>query len=208
MRDGAVGTDLSLAIRRDLMNVAFCIYDGMTVLDFVGAYDPITRLDRMNFIPMEWDSCARTEAVTANQLTLSVDRVEPDLGEYDLVFIPGEYATRTLRHDEAFLDWLRTAASCEYLTSVCTGSLLLGAAGFLKGRQATTHPSEFDTLAKYAEVVRDRVVHDRNVITGRGVSSAIDLGLYVVEMLSDVETRGAVADQMDYPYGENVFSEK
>ena len=100
------------------MEVAFCIYDGMTVLDFVGAYDPITRLDRMDFLPMDWDVCARTDSVTANSLTLGIDRVEPDLGEYDLVFVPGGLATRDLRHDESFLEWLRTAASCEYLTSV------------------------------------------------------------------------------------------
>jgi len=187
------------------MEVAFCIYDGMTVLDFVGAYDPITRLDRMDFLPMDWDVCARTDSVTANYLTLGIDRVEPDLGEYDLVFVPGGLATRDLRHDECFLEWLRTAASCEYLTSVCTGSLLLGAAGFLDGRTATTHPSAFDLLAEYAEVDDDRVVRDGNVITGRGVSSSLDLGLYVVQVLSDAKTRKAVAEQMDYPYGGGVF---
>lgn len=188
------------------MNVAFCLYDGMTALDFVGAYDPITRLDRMDFAPMNWDVCAQTETVTANRLKFEVDRIKPDLGDYDLVFLPGGYATRSLRHDESFLKWLQTAATCEYLTSVCTGSLLLGAAGFLDGRRATTHPSEFDTLREYAEVVNNRVVQDGNVITGRGVSSAVDLGLYVVEMLSDAETREAIAEQMDYPYGEGVFS--
>lgn len=190
------------------MNVAFCIYEGMTALDFVGAYDPITRLDRMEFVPISWDVCAQTETVGTNQLEFDVDRVEPDLGDYDLVFVPGGYATRDLRHDETFLEWLRTATNCTYLTSVCTGSLLLGAAGFLEGRQATTHPSEFDALAEYAEVVDNRVVRDGNVITGRGVSSAVDLGLYVVETLSDAETREAIAKQMDYPYGEAVFADE
>ena len=115
------------------------------------------------------------------------------------MFLPGGYATRDLRHDEVFAEWLRSAAPCEYKTSVCTGSLLLGAAGLLVGRRATTHPSEFDTLAEYAEIVDDRVVQDGNLITGRGVSSALDLGLYVVETLSDAETRTAIAKQMDFP---------
>ena len=189
------------------MNVAFCIYDGMTVLDFVGAYDAITRLERMDFVPLEWDVCAPTERVEANRLDLGVDRVTPDLGEYDLVFLPGGYATRELQDDRAFLEWLETAADCESLTSVCTGSLLLGAAGFLEGKRATTHPNSFEELAAYATVVDDRVVEDGNVITGRGVSSSIDLGLYVVEALSDAETRRAIAEQMDYPYGESVFAE-
>lgn len=182
------------------MNAAFCIYDGMTVLDFVGAYDPITRLDRMEFMPLEWDVCAPTETVRANRLDIGIDRVSPDLGEYDLAFFPGGYATRDLQDDPEFLEWIETAESCEYLTSVCTGSLLLGAAGLLDGKRATTHPTAFEELAEYAEVLDDRVVEDGNVITGRGVSSSIDLGLYVVEVLTDPDTRAAIAEQMDYPY--------
>lgn len=186
------------------MNIAFCVYDGMTALDFVGMYDPLTRLDRMEFMSLEWDVCAQSEMVMTNQLSLDVDRVDPNLSEYDLVFLPGGYASRELRHNEAFLEWLRTADTCEYKTAVCTGSLLLGAAGFLSGRQATTHPSAFKTLSEYADVVDDRVVRDGSVITGRGVSSAIDLGLFVVEVLTDGETREAIARQMDYPYGDDV----
>ncbi len=186
------------------MRIAFCIFEGMTALDFVGAYDPITRLDRMEFTSLEWDICAPTKSVESNRLNLQVDSVTPDLGSYDLIFVPGGYATRRLRNDESFIEWLQTAASCEYHTSVCTGSLLLGAAGFLEGRTATTHPNAVDMLSEYATVVDDRIVHDGNVITGRGVSSAIDLGLYIVEELSDTDTRDAIAKQMDYPY--NVTS--
>lgn len=186
------------------MDVAFTVFDGVTMLDFVGAYDPITRIDRMDFASLDWDVCARTESVTGTGLTMEVDRVRPDLGDYDLVFLPGGYATRDLRHDDAFVEWVETAAGCEYLTSVCTGSLLLGAAGFLDGKRATTHPNEFDTLAEYATVVDRRVVRDGHVITGRGVSSSIDFGLYIVETLTDADTRRAIATQMDYPYGEEV----
>lgn len=182
------------------MNIGFCAYDGMTLLDFVGAYDPITRLDRMGFVSLDWDVCAQTETVTANRVRIDVDRIDPFLGDFDLVFVPGGYPSRDLRHDESFLDWLETASSCDYLTSVCTGALLLGAAGFLEGKRATTHPTEFDTLAEYATVVDDRVVHDGAVITGRGVSSALDLGLYVVQHLTDRSTRIEIATQMDYPY--------
>lgn len=180
------------------------MFNGMTALDFVGAYDAITRLDRMGFKSLDWDVCAHSEHVDSDGLRFDVDHLEPDLEEYDLIFIPGGYATRDLRYDESFLEWLRTAAPCKYLTSVCTGSLLLGAAGFLDERQATTHPNAFDTLAEYTEVVDDRIVHDGNVITGRGVSSSIDLGLYVVAVLSDIETRETIAAQMDYPYGGEV----
>lgn len=187
------------------MDAAFCVFDGMTTLDFVGAYDPISRLDGRAGPRIDADVCARSPSVTAGGLGLDVDRVAPDLGEYDLLFVPGGVATRDLRHDEAFVEWLRTGADCTYRTSVCTGSLLLGAAGFLSGRTATTHPTAVDTLAEYATVSEDRVVRDGNVVTGRGVSASIDLGLYVVEMLSDAETRAAIAEQMDYPYGGDAF---
>jgi cyclohexyl-isocyanide hydratase len=188
------------------MKVAFCLYDGMTALDFVGAYDAITRLERMDFLPVAWDVCAREASVAATGLDLGVDRVKPPLGEYDLVFFPGGVRARELRHEESFIEWVQTAETCDYLTSVCTGSLLLGAAGFLEGRKATTHPVAFDTLAEYTEVLEDRVVQDGNVITARGVSSSIDLGLYVVELLTDGETRQAIAEQMDHPDGSEAFT--
>lgn len=174
------------------------------MLDFVGAYDPLTRIDRMGFRDIEWDVCAKTDSVLANRLELGVDQVEPDLGGYDLVFIPGGVPARELRNDESFISWLRTADADDYITSVCTGSLLLGEAGFLEGKRATTHPTAYDVLETYATVVDDRVVHDGNVITGRGVSSSLDLGLYLVSELTDEQTRAAIAEQMDYPYGQDV----
>lgn len=188
-----------VAVEYKMMKIGFCLYDGMTALDFVGAYDAITRLKRMGFLDISWDLCARDASVSTNGLSLDVDRVEPSLGGYNLVFFPGGTKAGTLRHDESFIEWVQTAETCDYLTSVCTGSLLLGAAGFLEGRKATTHPTAFDTLTEYGEVVEDRVVQDGNVITGRGVSSSVDLGLSVVEVLADIETRQAIAKQMDYP---------
>ncbi len=187
------------------MNAAFVVYDGLTALDFVGAFDPITRLGTMGYLDGEWDVCARTPTATANAgLRIGVDEVDPDLGEYDLLFVPGGYAARELVSDGQFLEWLRTGVDCEYKSSVCTGSLLLGAAGFLDGRAATTHPSAYGLLEEYCDVRSERVVADGNVITGRGVSSSIDLGLSIVETLTDRETRTAIAEQMDYPYGEAV----
>lgn len=189
------------------MNVAFVCYDGLTVLDLVGAYDPVTRLSTMDFMPLEWDICGTAETATGTGgMTITADRVRPDLGEYDMVFVPGGVKTRELVDDDSVVDWLRTAADCDLKTSVCTGSLLLGAAGFLEGKQATTHPSAMELLAEYCEALDERVVKDGNVITGRGVSSSIDLGLYLVETIADEETRRAIAEQMDYPYGSAVFA--
>jgi cyclohexyl-isocyanide hydratase len=85
--------------------------------------------------------------------------------------------------------------------SVCTGSLLLGAAGFLRGLTATTHPSALKELEPYCDqVVRQRIVDQGAVVTAGGVSTSIDLGLHLVERLAGAEARARVARQMDYPY--------
>lgn len=187
------------------MNVAFVIYDGLTALDFIGAFDPLTRLGTMEFMDITWDICGQSATATATgNLTIEIDRRSPDLAEYDILFLPGGYRARELREDDSFIEWLQTAESCQYKTSVCTGSLLLGAAGFLENRTATTHPNATELLAEYCSVSDDRVVHDDDVVTARGVSSSIDFGLYLVELLTDKKTRTAIQTQMDYPYESEI----
>ncbi len=116
-----------------------------------------------------------------------------------MVIVPGGYGSRTLVNDNAFITWLRTSEACRLKASVCTGSVLLGAAGFLKGKRATTHPSAFDELRPFCEEVVDkRVVDEGDVITARGVTSSIDLGLYLCEKFAGREVRERIAKQMDY----------
>jgi cyclohexyl-isocyanide hydratase len=185
------------------METAFVVFDRMTALDFVGVYDPLTRLKSMQLMPgFEWDVCAFAPEVADDRgLRITPALVAAPLGSYDLIVVPGGYGTRTLQHDRAFIDWLRTAQPVKLKASVCTGSLLLGAAGFLKDRRATTHPSAFAELKPYcAQVVDQRVVDEGGVVTARGVTSAIDLGLYLVERLAGAQARSRVAKQMDYPY--------
>ena len=185
------------------MKAAFIIFDGMTALDFVGAYDPLTRLKSMRLMPgFEWRVCSFTANVSDDKgLPFKPDLTGAPLNEYDLIFVPGGFSTRTLQHDKTFIGWLRTSEPVKLKTSVCTGSLLLGAAGFLKNKLATTHPSAFEELRPYcAQVLDQRVVDEGEVITARGVTSAIDLGLYLVERLAGAEARARVAKQMDYPY--------
>ncbi|MDN4604183.1 DJ-1/PfpI family protein [Paenibacillus sp. F6_3S_P_1C] len=185
------------------MKIAFVLFDGLTFLDFAGFYDVINRL---NFFEQTkgttWETCAMTEQVTDESgLTLKVDRVKPNLAEYDLVFVPGGMGTRKLRFDEAFIGWLRQAENVPLKVSVCTGSLLMGAAGFLSGKKATTHPNVYDLLEPYvAELIQTRIVKDGNVITAGGVATSIDLGIYVVGLLAGQEAAANVKLQIDYPY--------
>jgi Transcriptional regulator containing an amidase domain and an AraC-type DNA-binding HTH domain len=185
------------------MKVAFIIYDGMTALDFVGVYDAVTRLRTMRYVAdFEWDVCALTAEVTdGSGLRFVPSRTGGSLAEYDWVIVPGGFGSRALAKNEAFIAWLKTAAACKLRASVCTGSVLLGAAGFLEGKRATTHRMAFDELRPYcAQVVDERIVDEGDAITARGVTSAIDLGLYLCEKVAGRDVRERIAAQMDYPY--------
>ncbi len=191
-------------MNRDAPRIAFVVYDRMTVLDFVGIYDPLTRLKSMGFMPaLTWDLCAMQPMARDDRgLSLNATRVNEPLGGYDILVVPGGFGTRTLKDDQRFVAWLKTAEPADLKVSVCTGALLLGAAGYLRGKKATTHPAEYEALRPYcAEVLRQRIVDEGSVITAGGVTAAIDVGLYVVERLAGRRVRQKIALQMDYPYG-------
>lgn len=185
------------------MRVAFIIYEEMTALDFVGVYDPVSRLKTMGFLPdLQWEICARSMTVEdgAGLGFLPTEVGEP-LHAYDMIIVPGGYGSRKLIDDAGFIEWLRTAAPCRFKVSVCTGALLLGAAGFLREKTATTHRSAFSDLKPFcASVVDRRIVDEGDVITARGVTSSIDLGLYLCEKLAGREARERIRQQMDYDH--------
>lgn len=186
------------------MKAAFIVFDNMTTLDFVGFYDAVTRLKSMKIQPdFSWRICARTALVKDDRgMTVGADSVGESLAGYDMLYIPGGFGTRTLQHDAAFVDWIRTAADAKLKVSVCTGALILGAAGFLRDRRATTHPSALEELKPYCKtVLAERIVDEGAVITAGGVATSIDLGLHVVSRLAGAEARTRIAKQMDYPYG-------
>lgn len=186
------------------MKAAFIVFDNMTTLDFVGFYDAVTRLKSMKIQPdFEWRLCARSATVKDDRgMTVGADSVGEPLTGYDLLYLPGGFGTRALQHDATFVDWLRTAADANLKVSVCTGALLLGAAGFLRGLRATTHPSALEELKPWCQtVLAERIVDEGAVITAGGVATSIDLGLHVVARLAGADARARIARQMDYPYG-------
>ena len=185
------------------MRAALIVFDNMTSLDFVGFYDPLTRLKSMRIrSDFEWNICALQESVTDDRgLRVGADAQKEPLASYDLLFVPGGIGTRTLQQEPEFIEWLQTFDATRLKVSVCTGSLLLGAAGYLKGKRATTHPTSLKELEPYcAAVEAARIVDEGDVITAGGVSASIDAGLYVVERLAGSEARNRIARQMDYPY--------
>ena len=149
---------------------------------------------------LSWDVCSWSETASDNfGLKIIPDLIKQPLDTYDAIIIPGGHGTRHLVKDTDFLNWIGTAKDVEYKMSVCTGSLILGAAGFLKSKRATTNFLEYETLRPFcAEVLTERLVVDGNVITAGAVSSSLDLGLYLCEIWGGPVARAEIQKRMDY----------
>lgn len=183
------------------MKIAYIIFDGITWLDFIGIYDPLSRLKSMKFIKeLSWDVCAFTDTAKDNfGLQVVPTKVGNSLSGYDAIVVPGGYGTRVLQSDNEFLTWIKTAEPVRHKISICTGSLILGAAGFLKGKTATTHFVEYKALQPYCKEVKEqRIVVDGDTITAGGVSSSIDLGLFLCEKWAGPEAAKTIRERMEY----------
>ncbi|MCP9951024.1 DJ-1/PfpI family protein [Actinomadura madurae] len=135
------------------------------------------------------------------RLHIDVDHVFEDVPSPDVLLVPGGNITREMaRQGDPVIDWVRSAHEhTTYTTSVCTGSLLLGAAGLLQGKKATTHWLAYDELRKYgAEPTEQRVVFQGKIVTGAGVSAGIDLALEVIARLSGAETAQSAQLLLEY----------
>ena len=139
----------------------------------------------------------RTET---EMLALTADAALADLPDPEVVVVPGGFGTRDLMDDEEMLDWLRVAHSTsEWTTSVCTGSLLLAAAGILTGLKATTHWLELETLRRYGVIpTSQRVVEQGKIVTAAGVSSGIDMALTLAAHLAGDEVAQAIQLGIEY----------
>ena len=183
------------------MKIAYIIFDGMTMLDLVGVYDPISRLRSIQFIPdLSWDFCStKTEVKDSFGFTTKSDKTYPDLSTYDVIIVPGGVGTRKLTNDKQFIAWLSTATDVPLKCSVCTGSLLLGAAGFLQGKNATTHFDEYENLKKYGcRILQQKIVEDSDIITAGAVSSSLQLGLYLVNKWCGAAAAKSIRGWMDF----------
>jgi transcriptional regulator GlxA family with amidase domain len=166
------------------MDIAIPIFDRFTALDAIGPYEVLSRLpdSRVTFIAKETGPYKTDNGM----LSIVAEARLDELQHPEVVMVPGGTGTRPLMEDEAMLDWIRTAhETSTYTTSVCTGSLLLGAAGILEGLDATTHWLELETLDRLgARSTSERVVEQGKVITAAGVSSGIDMALLLASRIA------------------------
>ena len=160
------------------MIIGMLIFDDMTQLDFTGPYEVFSKMPGC-----EVKIIAKTlqPVVAKGGLKFVPDFTIDDVPALDLIFIPGGHGVSALMKDRSVLEFIRAQAQhAKYVTSVCTGSLVLGAAGLLKGYRATTHWTSIDLLPHFGAIAaRDRVVVDRNRITGGGVTAGIDFALAI-----------------------------
>ena len=182
------------------MQIAIPLFPRFTALDGIGPYEVLQRIPGYD---ITFVGHALGEVRSENGfLGVTVDATFEDMPRPDIVVFPGGFGTRALMHDERVLDWVRTAhATSIYTTSVCTGSLVLGAAGLLTGLTATTHWSVMHMLAAVgAQPTGERVVEhlDQRIITAAGVSSGIDMALRLVELLIDDTAAKACQLMIEY----------
>jgi len=183
------------------VKLAYIIFDGITWLDLIGIYDPLSRLRAMNYLPdLTWDICAYSGSAKDDfGLQMSPTQIRPSLSDYDAIIIPGGHGTRELQFDAPFIDWIKTAGPVRQKISICTGSLILGAAGLLTGRSATTHYREYEALKPYCrEVLTDRIVEDQDTLTAGAVTASIDLGLYLCRKWSGKDAEEEIRRRMAY----------
>ncbi|MGH7790053.1 MAG: DJ-1/PfpI family protein [Candidatus Binatia bacterium] len=193
--------------------VGILIFPEVEVLDFCGPFEvfSVTRLDeaRRREEPSPFEvllvAASADTVVATGGMKVVPDVTLDSCPPLDLLVVPGGWGTRALRTDRRLLDWIaargRAAAT---LTSVCTGSILLGAAGLLDGRRATTHWRSLDWMTELfpdVTVVRDQhVVEDGNLVTSAGISAGIDMALRVVAREYGETVARATARHMEYPF--------
>ena len=157
------------------LSVGLVLFDGLTQLDLTGPYEVLARMPdtRVHLV-------AASLAPVRSEwgLMLVPDTTFDDAPPIDVLCVPGGWGVNARLTDDALLEFLRTRGErARYVTSVCSGALLLGAAGLLRGYRATTHWLSLDLLPLFgAEAVEARVVHDRDRITGAGVTAGMDFG--------------------------------
>jgi putative intracellular protease/amidase len=180
------------------MDIAILIYDRFTALDAVGPYEVLSRLPgaTVTFVA-EQTGPKRTGA---GRLALLADASLADLPHPEIVLVPGGPGRKALMDNGPVHDWLRAADErSTWTTSVCTGSLILAAAGLLKDKRATTHWLSLDELGSLgAEPTSERVVFDGKYVTAAGVSAGIDMALALTAQIAGADTAQAIQLSIEY----------
>jgi len=180
------------------VKIVCLLFNGITALDIVGPYEVLQRVPEadVKFVARE-----RGPVRTDNDfLALVADYTLDEVTRADVLVVPGGFATRALERDEALLEWIRAVdATSKWTTSVCTGSMLLAAAGLLEGKEATSHWASLERLREYGAVPTGRrVVEQGKIVTAAGVSSGIDMALTLAARIAGEEFAQGIQLGIEY----------
>ena len=180
------------------MRVAIPLYDRFTALDAVGPYEVLDAVPGVEVVFVGDE--ARPYRTEKGRLAMVADATFGEVRDPDVIVVPGGLGTRPLLDGSPLLDWVKDVHErTTWTTSVCTGALVLGAAGILDGLEATTHWMELETLRDFgATPVSERVVEQGKVITAAGVSSGIDMALTLVQRMFGDDLAKAVQLGIEY----------
>jgi putative intracellular protease/amidase len=180
------------------MEIAFVLFDRITALDAIGPYEVLQRLPgaEVKFVGKERGEY-RTDT---KSLALVADYALSEVPSPDILVMPGGFGTRELIEDTEVVDWVRAAhVHTTWTTSVCTGSLVLGAAGLLEGLDATTHWKELESLRQYgASPTLKRVVEQGKIVTAAGVSAGIDMALTLMARIAGDDVAKTIQLAIEY----------
>ena len=179
------------------LQIGILIFPNVTQLDFTGPLQVFSSLPNTT-VHLIWK---RIEPVTSDTvLTITPTVSFADCPQLDVICVPGGAGTDDMVNDAEMLQFVRSQATgAKYVTSVCTGSLVLGAAGLLRGYKATTHWTAMEYLGPYGALpTKTRVCVDRNRVTGGGVTAGIDFALTLVSVMVDRQTAEAIQLRLEY----------
>lgn len=180
------------------MKISCLLFDRMTTLDAIG---PTTILSRLPGAEISFVGLKKGEIRSVqSRLGMMADYDLASAPQSDIIIVPGGPGVRDLLNNQEVLNWLRSGyRSAKWMVSVCTGSLLLGAAGLLQGRKATTHWTAFQELRNFgAKPVSERIVLDGRLVMGAGVSAGIDMALTLVSIIAGEEAARAIQLKVEY----------
>lgn len=179
------------------LQIGVLVFEGMTSLDALGPFEVLARTPDST-CHLVWKDCKPVRGDTGLIVTPTI--AFADAPQFDVIVVPGGPGQNDLMADEELMDFLRRqAASAQWVTSVCTGSLLLAAAGLLTGCRATCHWMSLEFLRMFpVEVVPERVVIDRNRVTGGGVTSGLDFAFVLLDLLRGEDVARRMQLMLEY----------
>lgn len=197
------------------LSAGIMVFDGVEVLDFAGPFEVLSRARLIPGVesrrsddgaPFSVFTVAAAQGVVTatGGLRILPHHDFASAPQIDILLIPGGFGTRSLLEDEAVLDWVRDrAGQAQHVASICTGSLVLAAAGLLRGRRATTHWGALDLLERLdatIQVDRERRVVGDEILTSAGVSAGIDMAFTLVERICGRAVAQETAHYIEYPW--------